>query len=453
MIEQAYDRDSVRQYVEAVRGALGSDQLREATAAAAQAIPGEGDPQAKVSAALPVPATAQPSSGGAESTVVPYLSRDPAVSLVQSALTGALREQGATVQAPVDRSLWLTIVGTVEALMHPGNFSPHDPDWVTKIAESMLGHLAKGNHPFNPRPAAHAISDSARLIVVGDWGTGLPRARAVAAYMAEEVADALEHGREAHVIHLGDVYYSGLPSEVQQHVLAYWPVTPQQTRAGVTSWSLNGNHDMYSGGFGYFETLLGDPRFAAQHSPDGAPTSYFRLTAPSWDFVALDTSWDPDVLSKGACGVLEDPQAGFVAEIARASARKLVLLSHHQLMSVYDQADLGPVLPAKLGPVLDSGRVTGWWWGHEHRCMGFEAAHGVRFPRCIGHGGVPVLQTYTAGAPIAPPGEWEESGFLADPDGDHWARFGFAVLDLDGGQMQVRYRDDQGTQTRCEVIE
>ena len=106
MIEQAYDRDSVRQYVEAVRGALGSDQLREATTAAAQAIPGEGDPQAKVSAALPVPATAQPSSGGAESTVVPYLSRDPAVSLVQSALTGALREQGATVQPPVDRSLW-----------------------------------------------------------------------------------------------------------------------------------------------------------------------------------------------------------------------------------------------------------------------------------------------------------------------------------------------------------
>src|SRR3984957_12124981 len=140
MIEQAYDRDSVRQYVEAVRGALGSDQLRQATTAAAQAIPGEGDPQAKVSAALPA-ATAQPSSGGAEAAVVPYLSRDPAVSLVQSAVTAALREQGATVQAPVERSLWSTITRTVEALLHPGNFSPDDPDWVTKIAESMLSHL------------------------------------------------------------------------------------------------------------------------------------------------------------------------------------------------------------------------------------------------------------------------------------------------------------------------
>jgi hypothetical protein len=215
--------------------------------------------------------------------------------------------------------------------------------------------------------------------------------------MAEEVADALAHGREAHVIHLGDVSYSGLPSEIRQHVLACWPVTPEQARAGVTSWSLNGNHDMYSGGFGYFETLLGDPRFAYQHFRPTARRPALPARRAIVDFVGLDTSWDTDVMSKGASGVLEDPQAGFVAEIARETpGRKLVLLSHHQLMSAYERDDLGPVLPAKLGPVLDSGRVAAWWWGHEHRCMGFEAAHGVRFPRCPGHGGVPVLQTYAA---------------------------------------------------------
>jgi hypothetical protein len=453
MIEQAYDRDSVRRYVAAVRGVVGSHQLREATAAAAQVIPGAGDPQAKVRAVLPGPDTAGVSPGGAESQIVPYLSRDPAVSLVQSAVSAALREQGVADRTPLDRSLWSSITHTAEALLHPGNFSPGDPDWVVKIAGSTLSHLARGNHPFNPRPAEHAISDSARLVVVGDWGTGLPRARAVASYMAEEVAEALAHGRQAHVVHLGDVYYSGLPSEIRQHVLACWPVTPEQARAGVTSWSLNGNHDMYSGGFGYFETLLGDPRFAGQHSADGAPTSFFRLAAPSWDFVGLDTSWDPNVMSKGTCGVLEDPQAGFVAEKARASGRKLVLLSHHQLMSVYEEADLGPVLPAKLGPVLDSGQVAAWWWGHEHRCMGFEPAHGVRFPRCLGNGGVPVLQTYAAGDPVKPPGAWEAAGFLEDAGGDCWARFGFAVLDLDGSQMQVRYRDDLGAEIRREVIE
>jgi hypothetical protein len=70
----------------------------------------------------------------------------------------------------------------------------------------------------------------------------------------------------------------------------------------------------------------------------------------------------------------------------------------------------------------------------------------------VGHGGVPVLQTYAPGDPIKSPGAWEAPGFLKDSDGNHWARFGFAVLDLEGGQMQVRYRDDQGTQIRSEVI-
>jgi hypothetical protein len=452
VIEQAFDRDSVSRYVEAVRQVLGSDRLSEATRNAAQQIPGEGDPAAKVNAALPRVSAAEPSSGGAQGAQVPYLSRNPIVSLVQSSIEGGLRDRGAIGAAPVHRNFWQTIVHTAEELLRPGNFSPDDPNWVTEIAESMLEHLAEGNHPFNPRPAEHAISDSARLVVVGDWGTGLPRAQAVARYMAQEVAGALDQGRQAHVIHLGDVYYSGLPSEVERHVLAYWPVTPEQAKSGVTSWSLNGNHDMYSGGFGYYETLLGDSRFGAQHSPDGAATSFFRLTAPSWDFVAFDTSWDTDVLSMGAVGVLQDPQAQFAASVAAASSRKLVLLSHHQLVTSYDPADLGPQLPGKLEPVLRDNRVTAWWWGHEHRCMGFKPAGGVKFPRCLGHGGVPVLQPHAPGDPIPPPGEWEMRGFL-EAGGDHWGRFGFAVLDLDGSRIDVRYRDDTGAEVGTEVIE
>jgi hypothetical protein len=219
----------------------------------------------------------------------------------------------------------------------------------------------------------------------------------------------------------------------------------------VTSWSLNGNHDMYSGGNGYYDTLLADPRFAAQHSADGAATSFFRLTAPGWDFVGLDTSWDPDVLSQGASGVLQDPQASYVAEVAKASDRKLVLLSHHQLTTVYDQADIGPVLTAKLGPVLTGNRVTAWWWGHEHRCVGFEATQGVRFPRCIGHGGVPVLQTHTDDDKPRAPWAWQPSGYL-DSGGQRWALFGFAVFDLDGDRIQARYRDEHGATIHTEVI-
>ena len=121
-------------------------------------------------------------------------------------------------------------------------------------------------------------------------------------------------------------------------------------------------------------------------------------------------------------------------------------------MSAYDQAALGPVLPARLGPVLGSGCVTAWWWGHEHRCMGFQPGQGVPFARCLGRGGVPVLQPHAPGDPVPVPGAWENRSFLEDPAGNHWARLGFAVLDLDGSQMQVRYRDDTGAEIRSEVI-
>jgi hypothetical protein len=458
MIRDAFDRDSVGRYVEAIRPLLGSDALADSVARAAEQVSGEGDARTKINAALPPIDAAEASSGGGQGGAVPYLSREPAVSLVQSAVEVALRQRRLGAPAPGTpgirarlRGLWNKIVLLVIGLLHPGSFTPDDPDWVIKIAESMLDHLAMGNHPFNAKPAEHEISDSARLVIVGDWGTGLPRAQAVARLMAGEIAGGLGQGREVHVIHLGDVYYSGLPVEVEKHVLDYWPVTPAQAKAGVTSWSLNGNHDMYSGGFGYYETLLGDPRFAAQHSPDGAATSFFRLTAPSWDFVGLDTSWDPDVLSKGASAVLADPQAEFVASVAKASDRKLVLLSHHQLDSAYDKEDIGPVLTAKLGPVLESGRVTSWWWGHEHRCMALEPVQRVQFPRCLGHGGVPVIQAHAPDAPVPSPGSWEARGFL-DIDGEHWGLFGFAVLDLASDQIQVRYLDEKGAIIRTETI-
>ena len=214
-------------------------------------------------------------------------------------------------------------------------------------------------------------------MIVGDWGTGLPRARDVATHMQEAIDSALAGHRQVHVLHLGDVYYSGLETEDQRRFLDLWPVTREQADAGVTSWSLNGNHDMYSGGFGYFGTLLGDPRFKGQRSPDGKPTSFFRMRSPSWDFIGIDTSWDTDVTSAGQVAVLQDPQGTYVADVAAGSSRKLVLFSHHQLVSVYDKSDLGRTLPAKLAQVLNGNRVTAWWWGHEHRAITYGAAAGV----------------------------------------------------------------------------
>jgi hypothetical protein len=446
VIQEVNDRGRLGEYVEELRRSLGRSELKPWAARAAEVIEGADDPERKLAEAIPSVDDSLASSGGEAASNIPYLARDPTVSLIQSSLDLELRKRGVPDSTPVHPTLWSRIVRRVRSILHHRRFEPTDAGWVINVGEAMLDRLAKGTHEFNETPARHEISDDARILVVGDWGTGLLRAKAVATFMAEEVAEALAAGRQVHVVHLGDVYYSGLPEECRRHVLALWPVTAKQARQGVTSWSLNGNHDMYGGGFGYFDCLLADERFSAQRSPDGKTTSFFRLFSGSWDLVGLDTSWSPDVLSQGHRGVLQDPQADFVKAVARDSHRKLILLSHHQLTSVYDKRDVDPptILHNKLAPLLQEGRVTGWLWGHEHRCMGFEADQGVKFPRCIGNGGVPVL---VDSGEIPKPGLWEARDF-SDERGDHWARFGFAILDLAGDEIRVRYRNDQGTRWR-----
>jgi hypothetical protein len=452
MRKEASDRAEVRKHVGKVRDALGDPGLQDVIGRAAAQVPGDGAPRDKITALLSPDLDALVSSGG-EPGGLPYLSRAPLVSLVQSHIEQGLEVAG--VPDPDDHpSRWSRIVQTVERDLHlaPGSFMPDDPGWYVLIAKAVLERLAQGNAPFNETPAEHdGLADDARLVVVGDWGTGLPRARDVAALMQEQVSAGLAAGRQVHVIHLGDVYYSGLESEDRRRFLDLWPVTPEQADAGVTSWSLNGNHDMYGGGFGYFGTLLGDPRFRGQRSPDGHPASFFRLRSPSWDFIGLDTSWDTDVTSTGQSGVLQDPQGRYVAAAAAQSSRRLVLFSHHQLVSYYSRADLARTLPDKLRPVLSENRVTAWWWGHEHRAITYEATAGVRYPRCLGHGGVPVLPDADPPAGSTPAITWHSTRTVRE-DGQHRTRFGFAVLDLQPDRINVAYIDDDGHIPHTETV-
>lgn len=452
MRRDASNKDAVLTHLEQIRGTLGDPRLQAVIERAAAQVPGDEPPRAKIAALLSPDIESTVSSGG-EAAGLPYLSRAPLVSMTQSHIEEALGKAG--VPDPDEHAgvLW-RIVRAVLRWLHiePGSFTPDDPDWYLVIAEGVLERLADGNAPFNDKPAEYEeLSDDARLIAVGDWGTGLPRARAVATRMREKIGEGIAAGRQVHVIHLGDIYYSGLESEDKSRFLDLWPVTPEQAAAGVTSWCLNGNHDMYSGGWGYFGTVLSDPRFRHQCSRDGKPASFFRLRSPSWDFVGLDTAWDTDVVSDGQVAVLQDPQGGYVADTAAESARRLVLFSHHQLVSFYDESDIGGTLPAKLAPVLKANRVTAWWWGHEHRAITYQEAAGVQYPRCLGHGGVPVLPD-----PDPPPGStpainWHSTRTVRE-DGQRRTRFGFAVLDLQPERITVTYIDDDGHIAHTETL-
>jgi hypothetical protein len=259
--------------------------------------------------------------------------------------------------------------------------------------------------------------------------------------------DGSEH--EVHVIHLGDVYYSGLPAEVQRNVLddGLWPV-PKTAADRIGSWALNGNHDMYSGGHGYFETLLGDPRFRRQRTPGGESTSWFVMRTPHWNIAGLDTAWDDPLPleHEWQIGHLNGSQGKRVAELAADPERRLLLLSHHQLFTVRDQQNVGIRLKESLEPVLseDGPGVDAWFWGHEHDCVAYNPHDHVDAAWAIGHGAVPeVVPATTAKEPHV---KWEYQDYRVGEDGQHWRKHGFAVLDIDGEQIAVRHFDDQGNE-------
>ena len=97
------------------------------------------------------------------------------------------------------------------------------------------------------------IDNNATIGLTGDWGTGDASSRSIAQRMTDLKPD--------HTIHLGDIYYAGAENEVRNKFLALWPAG---TSPNASSFALNGNHEMYSGGIGYFQVALTDPRFKAQ---------------------------------------------------------------------------------------------------------------------------------------------------------------------------------------------
>jgi hypothetical protein len=383
-----------------------------------------------------------------------FFSRDPVISLLQSALDEHLENQFAEDLvseqpserrgggdprdvAVTDRALAGWDVGREEdGRRLLGRFEPADVRWVGS-ALAMGIRKFRGRIPFNPTPAEPVtINSRARLLLVGDWGSGLPRAIKVADQMRAVIDEGVRAGLEQHVVHLGDVYYSGWKREYEKRFLAPWPVRPEEAES-IGSWSCNANHDMYSGGHDYYGYLLADPRFAGHQR-----SSLFSLVSPDWEILGLDTGYKE--------GGLQAPQADWVAEAARGSNRKLLLLSHHQLYSSYESQ--GEELAEELRPTLASGRIRAWFWGHEHRCMLYEPHGGVTYGRCIGHGGVPVYMSHGENDPYPAPGTYEYRGYMKDGL-EKWALFGFSVLDFDGPRITVRYIDENGFEHLREVIE
>jgi len=385
-----------------------------------------------------------------------FISHDPIVSLAQSALERYFQHPDSPDKVVIeempddarrgpgrpmiitDKRLPRGAVRRVSDRRILDEFSITDPGWVSSLVAMGIRKLRK-RHAFNPAlPEPVPIGDRARVILVGDWGTGIPRAQLVGTAMRMAVEQGVHDNRDVQVIHLGDVYYSGWQFEYEGRFLPYWPV--KAAEAGkIGSWCLNGNHDMYSGGHAYFDYLLKDPRFAKQRQ-----SSFFRLYNKNWQILGLDTAWDDNGL--------KDPQGNWVKQTLDNNGQKSILLSHHQLFSAYEGGpEVGKVLGQKLKPVLDNKQIDAWFWGHEHRFIIHEETVNVRAARLIGHGGVPVYMTHKDDNSYIKPANWEDRRFIQSGL-ERWAMFGFAILDFEDDKIDVRYVDEMGSTIKSETI-
>ncbi len=297
----------------------------------------------------------------------------------------------------------------VAALQADTQYSQCDPGWF-KVILNYVGFLAaSGMRDDIPYIRAAQVSASplplkpgATVALIGDWGTGTAEATAMLTQVAAHKPDVL--------IHLGDIYYSGTPSECQDNFKNVIDRVFGRPANPMPVFTLSGNHDMYSGGEGYYGLL---PTLNAPEIRQPASFFCLRSTDNKWQFAAMDTGLhdnDPFNVDTVLTFLETDEQAWLAARIAEF-AGKTILLSHHQLFSAL--AQIGPVNAAgqleAVNPYLMTSyvafaeaakqKIAAWFWGHEHMLTIYEPYQGLEKGRCVGCGAIPVA---AADAPYTP---------------------------------------------------
>jgi len=235
----------------------------------------------------------------------------------------------------------------------------------------------------------HRLPTNARLALIGDWGTGMPDAAAM-------LTTLIARSQPAAIIHLGDVYYSGTPQEAKYNFRD--PLDKCCRDAGLTArlptFTLPGNHDYYSGGAGFYDTIdqLNEGDLSQQ-------ASYFCLRSSDdrWQILGLDTGHNDHVPGLPfepfyrAPGLVDSEVEWAQDKLERFPGNSLVL-THHQLFSARSPLN-GPLSfrPQHLNrSLLDAfepqfPKIAAWFWGHEHSLALFkDGLLGLRKGRLLG---------------------------------------------------------------------
>ncbi|MBP0589594.1 metallophosphoesterase [Paraburkholderia sp. LEh10] len=296
---------------------------------------------------------------------------------------------------------------TADSIQNDIRYNVCDPAWF-KVIESYMQYFGPDGsrakipyrHAADIGPVTVPLKAGATVALIADWGTGTDVAVSLLKEAALQNPDV--------VIHLGDIYYSGTPQECDANFRNIVDTVLSRNTKDVPVYTLSGNHDMYSGGAGYYgliDTLNDHAR--------RQPASFFCLRNDDWQFIAMDTGlhdYNPFTVNDVVTFVEKDEEDWITERIAEFSG-KTILLSHHQLFSALSQ----------IGPLQANGKLTAynprllasfqrfsqaakqpiaaWFWGHEHNLSVYQPYLELKCGRCIGHGAVPVLINGPENAP------------------------------------------------------
>jgi hypothetical protein len=302
-----------------------------------------------------------------------------------------------------------------------GQYADLDPRWIATFFNRLFRDRVRFPTPKPDDPLITPIREDITIAMAGDWGTGDASSLLIGRLIGDLKPDI--------TIHLGDVYYSGTEGEERQRFVDVWP-------AGSTaSFALNSNHEMYSGGHGYFGVALQNPKFRAQRG-----LSYFALEHSKAFVIGLDSAYFASDLMYQH-GRLAEPMLGWMDEIARrasAESKAIVLLTHHQGLD-YTGKPQEPLWSQVIQALR--GGPNYWYWGHVHGAAVLHqkaSGRGVDVRgRCMGHGGVPY-----APDPMTPALVWTEQRTIGAGTAAR-ALNGFVVLKLSNAAINETFYDER----------
>ena len=296
--------------------------------------------------------------------------------------------------------------------------------------------LAKAPYPSGTPPTL-ALDETCTIALMADWGGDNPAAK--------RVAGIVERSRPKIAIHLGDIYYGGVGEECAAF-LRNWPLQvdkkhPGDGIPGGSSFALNGNHEMYSGGEAFFNVVL--PAF-------GQPQPFFCLEGESWRIIGLDTAYLDGRLKPNSA---DDPMTAqwdwLIDLLVNGAKRANLFLTHHQPVSAHTQefqdaaalrADVEALLRTES---VSDDAIFGWFFGHEHRTTIYKDTVTSYNARLIGSGCIPhAIQNEVTEDPGCTPFTWVSG---RGEDGTESAISLYAELRFAHHILTIIYTDERGT--------